>query len=213
MLQSFLFEIADHRREQGRRYALGHILLFSIFGILSGATSYRQLHQFIVNHYLELDQTFALHWKRLPAYTTIRDIIQATSGEALEQAFRKYSASLSQLAAGTPFINCDGKTLRGSFDHFKDQKALQVLSAWLSGANLILAHEEIAEKTNEIPTAQALMAQLGLTDCVFTLDALHCQKNAGGGASHGQCGDCASQRQPEDTISGLSAPGDHHAAG
>ncbi|MBC8264740.1 MAG: transposase family protein, partial [Anaerolineales bacterium] len=42
MLQSFLFKIKDHRRKQGRRYQLGHILLFSIFAILSGATSYRK---------------------------------------------------------------------------------------------------------------------------------------------------------------------------
>jgi hypothetical protein len=35
MLQSFLFKIKDHRRAQGRRYLLGHILLFSILAILS----------------------------------------------------------------------------------------------------------------------------------------------------------------------------------
>ena len=29
MLESFLFQIVDHRRGQGRRYELGHILLFS----------------------------------------------------------------------------------------------------------------------------------------------------------------------------------------
>ena len=51
MLQSFLFEIKDHRRKQGLRYQQGYILLFSILAILSGAVSYRKIHQFIVNHY------------------------------------------------------------------------------------------------------------------------------------------------------------------
>ena len=66
--------------------------------------------------------------------------------------------------------------MRGSFDHFRDQKAIQVLSAFLTDAHLILAHVEIAEKTNEIPTAQELMACLGLSGDIFTFDALHCQE-------------------------------------
>ena len=179
MLHSFLFEIPDHRRAQGRRYQLGHILLFSIFGILSGATSYRKIHQFIVRHYDTLNAEFALHWKRMPAYTTIRDIIQGTSTTALETAFRKYSAELAHREDRLYCVSYDGKTLRGSFDHYQGQAALQILSVWLSEGALILAHEEIADKTNEIPTAQTLMTKLGLTNCIFTFDALHCQKNAG----------------------------------
>lgn len=40
MLKSFLFKVKDHRRKQGRRYELGHILLFTVLAILSGANSY-----------------------------------------------------------------------------------------------------------------------------------------------------------------------------
>ena len=47
MLQSFLFKIKDHRRQQGRRYQLGQILFFSILALLSNATSYRKIHAFI----------------------------------------------------------------------------------------------------------------------------------------------------------------------
>ena len=68
--------------------------------------------------------------------------------------------------------------LRGSFDHFADKKAIQILSAFASDSHIILAHEEIDTKTNEIPMAQKLMKELGISGCVFTLDALHCQKNA-----------------------------------
>ena len=176
MLQSFLFEIKDHRRKQGVRYQQGHILLFSILAILSGATSYRKIRQFTVSHYEELDEIFGLKWKRMPAYTTIRDIIQGTSGEELEKSFRRHSETLSNRDAKIAFIGYDGKMLRGSFDHFHDQKAIQVLSAFSSDENIILAHEEIAKKTNEIPTAQMLIEKLGLSGCVFTFDALHCQK-------------------------------------
>jgi len=90
MLASFLFEIEDHRRAEGKRYQLGHILLFSIFAVLSGADSYRKVHKFIVNHYPTLNERFKLNWKRMPAYTTIRDIIKGVSPSSIEAAFRKY---------------------------------------------------------------------------------------------------------------------------
>jgi hypothetical protein len=176
MLKSFLFKVKDHRRKQGRRYELGHILLFSILAILSGADSYRKIQQFMVVHYDTLDELFDLHWERIPAHTTLRDIIQGTSGSDLEQSFRQYSQVLAESNGEKRFISCDGKVLRGSFDHFKDQKAVQILSAFLSQSQIILAHEEIARKTNEIPTAQTLMVELGLSGYIFTFDALHCQE-------------------------------------
>ncbi len=178
MLQSFLFKVKDHRRKQGQRYKLGHILLFSILAILSGADSYRKVQKFIVIHYDRLDEIFDLNWKRMPAYTSIRDIIQGTSGTELEQSFRQYSQLLAESDAEKQFIGCDGKVLQGSFDHFQDQKAVQILSVFVRGSQIILAHEEIATKTNEIPTAQTLMAVLGVSNYIFTFDALHCQKNA-----------------------------------
>jgi hypothetical protein len=178
MLGSFLFKVTDHRRKQGRRYQLGHILLLTILAILSGADSYRKVQKFMVAHYDRLNEIFELNWKRMPAHTTIRDIIQGTSGPELEQSFRQYSKVLAENDDQNRFIGCDGKVLRGSFDHFQDHKAVQILSAFATNSHIILAHQEIAAKTNEIPTAQALMKELGLAGYIFTFDALHCQKNA-----------------------------------
>jgi predicted transposase YbfD/YdcC len=182
MLQSFLFKLKDHRRQQGRRYQLGPILLLSVLAILGNATSYRKVHAFIKAHYATLDKTFGLNWKRLPAYTTVRAIIQCTSSDELEAGFREYSELLARSDTEKRFVSFDGKVLRGSFDHFQDQKAIQVLSAFLTGQRIILAHEEIARKTNEIPTAQELMAELGLSNCIFTFDAINCQEKTLEGA-------------------------------
>ncbi len=176
MLKSFLFKIRDHRRKQGRRYELGHILLFSVLAVLSGADSYRKIHKFIVIRHAILNKMFKLNWKRMPAHTTIRDIIQNTSGSELEKSFRQYSALLSENDNENRFISCDGKVLRGSFDHFRDRRAIQILSAFLSDTHIISAHEEIAAKTNEIPMAQSLIEALGLTGHIFTFDALRCQE-------------------------------------
>jgi predicted transposase YbfD/YdcC len=43
----------------------------------------------------------------------------------------------------------------------------------------VLAHVDIAEKSNEIPAAQTLLAELGVAEgSIVTLDALHCQKTS-----------------------------------
>lgn len=97
----------------------------------------------------------------------------------MEAVFRRHAALL-QAARATPgqgSIALDGKTLRGSFDNFHDRAAAQVLSAFATDTALVLAHVEIAEKSNEIPAAQALLAELGVpAGAIVTLDALHCQK-------------------------------------
>ena len=54
-----------------------------------------------------------------------------------------------------------------------------MLGAFATDTALVLAHVDIAEKSNEIPAAQALLAELGVArDTLVTLDALHCQKNS-----------------------------------
>lgn len=120
----------------------------------------------------------------MPAYTTIRDIIQGTASEELEKSFRKHSNSLVNGEQNRLFVGCNGKVRRGSFDDFNDQKAMQILSVFANNEQIILAHELIEDKSHEIPTAQGLMATLGLSGCLFTFDALHCQKNAGDGENH-----------------------------
>jgi len=132
-------------------------------------------------HFERLKEHFQIKWKQAPAYTTIRNIIQGVNKEELEKAFRGYAQALRRLmimtdTEGYTCVGLDGKVLRGSFDDFEDQKAIQVLSAFLSQEKLILAHEMIEEKTNEIPVAQELFKALGLEKVIFTLDAMHTQK-------------------------------------
>ncbi len=176
MLKSFLFEIKDKRRDQAKQYQLGDILLISILAILSEADSYRKIHKFIEVHYKKLDKEFNLNWKYIPAYTTIRNIIQGCDRSSIEKAFRRYSESLVGNKIEGEVIAFDGKTLRGSIDHFKDKRAIQILNVFLTGSKIILAHQDINEKTNEIPTAQKLMQELGIENCIFTFDAMNCQK-------------------------------------
>lgn len=179
-LLGLLAEVPDPRRGQGRKYKLPHVLLFSILAVVTGCNSYRGIVTFIDVHRRRLNAAFGLAWRRAPAHTAIRYILQGLDPADVEAAFRQHAAQLQAACArpGQGSIALDGKTLRGSFDNFNDRAAAQVLSAFATDTSLVLAHVDIAEKSNEIPAAQALLAELGIPHgAVVTLDAIHCQKN------------------------------------
>jgi len=179
-LLDVLADVPDPRRAEGKLYKLPHVLLFSILAIVAGCNSYRGIVTFIDVHRHRLNAAFSLKWRRAPAHTAIRYILQGLDPAALEMIFRRHAALL-QAARATPgqgSIALDGKTLRGSFDKFRDRTAAQVLSAFATDTALVLAHVDITGKSNEIPAAQTLLAELGVADgAIVTLDALHCQKN------------------------------------
>jgi predicted transposase YbfD/YdcC len=178
-LLDLLAEVPDPRRAQGKLYSLPHVLLFSIFAIVTGCNSSRGIVTFIDVHRRKLNEAFGLTWRRAPAHTAIRYILQRLDPASVEASFRRHAALLqaARATSGQGSIALDGKTLRGSFDHYRDRAAAQVLSAFATDTALVLAHIDIPEKSNEIPAAQKLLTELGLAaGAIVTMDALHCQK-------------------------------------
>lgn len=179
-LVSCLAAIPDRRRAEGKMYGQVGVILFSIIAMVSGARSFRQIHTLIDRRLALLNAAFpAAALRRAPAYTSVRGILQGLDPGEVERAFRRHADSLDRAGEAGPsrFVAIDGKTLRQSFDAFADRKAAHVLGAFAVDHRIIIAHEIVDEKSNEIPAAQALIATLGLTGRVFTLDAMHCQKN------------------------------------
>ena len=178
-LLALLGDIADPRRAEGKLYGLPHVFLFSILAVMAGANSYRAIHSFIDVHLHRLKETFGLNWRRAPAYTTVRGILQGLAAGDVEKVFRLHAQILNESAAcqGMRVVAFDGKTLRGSYDHFAEQKACHLVSAFEADSALVLGHIEIDDKSNEIPAVQRLIDELGLAGCVVTADAMHCQKN------------------------------------
>jgi len=188
---NLLSQIPDHRRSQGKKWQLGPVLLATILAILSGATSYRKVHRFIETHRDRLNMAFEFGWDSAPAYSAVRFILHGLDGADVERAFRTHAAMLNcrepkadteAMPKEMPVVAIDGKTLRHSFDAFNDRKAAHVLSAFAVDDALILGHLEVDGKSNEIPAAQAMIKALKLEGRLFTVDAMHCQKNIPVGA-------------------------------
>jgi len=176
-LLGLLEEVPGPRRAEGEVYRLPHVLLFSILAVVSGGNSYRSVATFIDVHRRRLNRAFGLTWRRAPAHTSIRNILQGLDSGGLEAAFRRHAGLLHTACArpGAAGLAIEGKTLRGSFDQFRDRTAAKLLGVFVTGTALVLAHRDINEKSNEIPEAQTLLAELGLAGHLVMLDALHCK--------------------------------------
>ena len=164
-LLEVLRSIPDHRRAEGKRFDLATVLLYAILGMVAGANSYLQMHEFIRIHLQRLNEAFGLRLPYSPSYTGLRLIIRGVDPAALEAAFRQHAASIStplEASQGLTAIAVDGKTLRGSFDAFSDRKAAHMMSALRQADRIVLGHLMVEEKSNEIPAAPELIEALGL---------------------------------------------------
>ncbi len=175
MLIDFLKEIPDQRDRQARQYDLPHILLFTVLAILSNAKNYKDVARFISTHFDTLKEVYGINWRKAPCYTSIHTILIGVVHQGFEETFRKYSWLLSEAPTGK-HLCFDGKTLRGSFQNLKNQKAIQLFEIFSACDKIVLGHIPIEEKEHEIPVMQELLATLPLAGNVVTVDALHCQK-------------------------------------
>ena len=97
---ALLATIPDPRRAEGKLYRFPHVLLFSIFAIVSGANSYRGVETYFKVHRLALNKAFGIKWKRAPAHTAIRYILQGLVGANVEKALREQGANLNSTRCG-----------------------------------------------------------------------------------------------------------------
>ena len=89
-----LNEIPDPRRAEGKLYMLPYLLLFSVLAVITGGNSFRSIETFIKVHRRRLNAAFGLRWKRAPAHTAIRYILQGLDPQEVERVFRRHAAAL-----------------------------------------------------------------------------------------------------------------------
>ena len=66
--------------------------------------------------------------------------------------------------------------MRQSFDRNQGQKAIHVISAWVSVHRLVLGQLKVDSKSNEITAIPKLLELLDIVGCIITIDAIGCQK-------------------------------------
>jgi hypothetical protein len=164
--------VADPRKPRGVRHPLVSILAIATCASLSGARSFEAIAQWAVE--LSRDALKRLGSKRLtpPSEKCFRLTLQRMNAAEFDQKICSWLARHNILVGQG--IALDGKTLRGAHDG--DKAAPHLLSAVLHREGIVVAQQQVSEKTNEIPCVQTLLQDLNIEGSVVTADALHTQK-------------------------------------
>ena len=178
LIQS-LQEIRDFRASQGKRYPLWVILLLVVMGTISGCRGYQALEDFGVRHYEAVSEKLGLTVNRLPSDTTFRRILQKLDFQQLAQQFGQW-ASRSIDIQPQEWVAIDGKSIKGTVKETQTpyQNFVSLVSVYSCNQGLVLATQQFeSNQTNELKVVQTLLETLHLEGVVFSMDALHCQKN------------------------------------
>lgn len=178
LIQS-LQEIKDFRTSRGRRYPLWLILLLVVMGALSGCRSYYALEDFGVRHYGAVSKKLGITVTRLPSDTTFRRILQKLDFQLLAQQFSQWVSQNIDIQP-QEWIAIDGKSIKGTVSEPSTayQNFVSLVSLYSSVQGVVLSSKQFESKLNcELKVVQTILESLQLQGVVFTLDALHCQKN------------------------------------
>jgi len=174
LLQIFQEEISEQARAEARQYSLPVIMFLSVIAILMGAKNPMDISRWMNANgkRKEIKSLLGVEFIRLPKKSRLYTFFEIVDKEELERAFRRWIRTFIDIPEHA-MVGADGKVIRGSAT--ANQSAVSVLSLVLAESNLIIAHEEIANKSNEIPALQKLIGDLDET-FIYGFDAMNSQK-------------------------------------
>jgi predicted transposase YbfD/YdcC len=178
ILEAFA-RLADPRREHPNKlHKLLDIVVIAVCGTIAKCDSWEELADYGVakkdffKRFLELANG-------IPSHDTFNRVFSNLHPVAWQTCFMNWMQSMSQWSADK-LVSIDGKTLRGSKSsgtgkRDEERVALELVSAWLSENELVLAQLAVPEGSNEIAVIPELLELLDLQGATVTIDAIGCQ--------------------------------------
>ena len=167
--------IKDPRLDRTKLHQLIDIITITLCAVISGAESWSDIELFGQCKY-DWFKSFLELPNGIPSHDTFNRVFARLDTEQLEKCFSDWVKSINSLLPGEQ-IAIDGKTLRHSYDHNKEQKAIVMVSpkgyrsayAWARDSGLVLAQRKVSKKSNEITAVPELLKVLELSGAIVTL--------------------------------------------
>ena len=172
-LGQYLVAVEDPRCCGKVEHRLVEVLVIAVCAVIACAESWDDIALYGRSKLVWL-KTFLDLPNGIPSHDTFRRVFMLIDPDAFEAGFTKWVGSLADRFE-REVIAIDGKTVRRSFDHGRDQSPLHVVSAWASDQGLVLGQRCVDGKSNEITAVPELLDQLALHNSIVTLDAMGCQ--------------------------------------
>jgi len=174
-LEEYFSDLEDPRLERSKKHQLLDIIVISICGTICGMESWVEMEDFgntrkdWFSKFLDLEHG-------IPSHDTFRRVFSLIDPKAFQKCFLTWVEALCS-SCEEKHVAIDGKTLRRSFDKVSDKPALHLVSAWSASNNFVLGQVAVDDKSNEIVAIPKLLDILAARGCIFTMDAMGCQKS------------------------------------
>ena len=172
-LAQYFSTIEDPRCSGKVEHRLIDILVIAVSAVIACAESWNDIALYGRSKLAWL-RTFLELPNGIPSHDTFRRVFMLIDPDAFEAGFATWVGALTT-GFEREVVAIDGKTIRRSFDHGREQPALHVVSAWASEQGLVLGQRCVDGKSNEITAVPELLDQLALKNSIVTLDAMGCQ--------------------------------------
>jgi len=170
---SYFTDLEDPRTGDNIAHPLKNVITIAILAVICGADGWTDVERYgkakkaWLSTFLDLENG-------IPSHDTFGRVFRWLDEDAFQKRFVQWTASIYQRTDGE-VIALDGKKLRRSQDKHKGRDGIWIVSAWANENRLVLGQKKVDEKSNEITAIPDLLAQLDITGCVVTVDALNTQ--------------------------------------
>ena len=152
-LREELKTLKDRRRGQARQHPIDVVLMITIMATMSGYQGYRAIGDFAKRYKKQIVKYLELEKDRVPAYATIRRVVQEVDHKKFGDIFTKWMKHYMKKSK-SQWIAVDGKAIKGTKQKEEDKKLAHLVSFFTSGSKEILIARKTADKSNEIPLVQ-----------------------------------------------------------
>jgi hypothetical protein len=174
LLEIFKEEISEQARDEGRQHSLPIVMYLSVIAIVMGAKNPMDISRWMNANAKrkEIKKLLGVEFFKAPKKSRLYTFFEIVDKVELERAFRRWIRTFIEIPEHA-VVGVDGKVIRGS--KTSNENAVSILSMVLAESKLIIAHEEIENKSNEIPALQKLVGELDET-FIYGFDSMNTQK-------------------------------------
>lgn len=145
-------------------HKLGDILVIAICAVISGADTFSRVEQYGESKRVWLGQFLDLP-NGIPSHDTFRRVFMLLDAEVWQGVFFRWTQSMDLVNREVPteVRAVDGKWSRAS--------GLHTVSVWANEHDIVLAQQQVADKSTEITAIPELLEGLAIAGTTVTIDA------------------------------------------
>jgi predicted transposase YbfD/YdcC len=163
--------IEDVREAWRVVYPLREVLFLVVCATIANCDDYEDIVDWGGAH-LDFLRGFSDFHHGVPCADWLRALMNRIDPGLFQACFRAWVAE--SFPDRLDLVAIDGKTSRRSHNRAAGQAPLHLVSAFATGAKLVLGQEAIAEKANEIVAIPKLLEKLDLAGALVSIDAIGC---------------------------------------